>query len=116
MARDDQPYGIISQASYAVTQAAQKVIEKVLAPYPPSPQHSIKGPQIAVVGAGITGVTAAAHCIGHGFDVQIFEAGDEKNLGGIWSVSAPFVPSPAIPSSPPPLHPHWRKPRFSLPG
>ena len=34
-----------------------------------------------------TGVSAASHCVGHGFDVTIFEAGDEKNLGGIWSVS-----------------------------
>ncbi|KJZ76490.1 hypothetical protein HIM_04219 [Hirsutella minnesotensis 3608] len=29
--------------------------------------------------------TAAAHVAGHGFDVQIFEAGGEDSLGGIWT-------------------------------
>lgn len=36
---------------------------------------------------GITGVTSAAHCVGHGFDVVIFDAGTKEQLGGIWSVS-----------------------------
>lgn len=44
--------------------------------------------RIAIIGAGLTGVSSAAHCISHGFEVQIFEArGKEKGLGGIWSVS-----------------------------
>jgi hypothetical protein len=30
-------------------------------------------------------VSAAAHIIGHGFDVAIFEQGDRKTVGGIWS-------------------------------
>ncbi|KAK5989735.1 putative monooxygenase [Cladobotryum mycophilum] len=42
-------------------------------------------PRIAVIGAGITGVSAAAHIIGHGFDVTIFESRGKANLGGIWS-------------------------------
>ncbi|EHK97331.1 putative Dimethylaniline monooxygenase [Glarea lozoyensis 74030] len=42
-------------------------------------------PKIAIIGAGLTGVSAAAHCVGHGFDVQIFEAGPKEHLGGIWS-------------------------------
>ncbi|CAI7635557.1 unnamed protein product [Penicillium pancosmium] len=42
--------------------------------------------KIAIIGAGLTGVSSAAHCIGHGFEVHIFEArGKEKGLGGIWS-------------------------------
>ncbi|KGO69358.1 Pyridine nucleotide-disulfide oxidoreductase, class-II [Penicillium italicum] len=42
--------------------------------------------RIAIIGAGLTGVSSAAHCISHGFEVQIFEArGKEKGLGGIWS-------------------------------
>lgn len=44
--------------------------------------------KIAIIGAGLTGVSSAAHCISHGFEVKIFEAGGkEKGLGGIWSVS-----------------------------
>jgi hypothetical protein len=44
--------------------------------------------KIAIIGAGLTGISSAAHCVSHGFEVKIFEArGKEKGLGGIWSVS-----------------------------
>ncbi|TFY62202.1 hypothetical protein EVG20_g6788 [Dentipellis fragilis] len=39
--------------------------------------------KIAVVGAGLTGISSAAHCIAHNFDVVIYEAGPRP--GGIWS-------------------------------
>lgn len=65
----------------------QLLLNKLLSPTPPPPGVKIQGPKIAVIGAGITGVSSASHCVGHGFDVQIFEAGPRKNLGGIWSVS-----------------------------
>ncbi|PCH34804.1 FAD/NAD(P)-binding domain-containing protein [Wolfiporia cocos MD-104 SS10] len=39
--------------------------------------------RIAVVGAGLTGVSTAAHAIAHGFDVVIFEKGSK--VGGIWA-------------------------------
>lgn len=60
---------------------------KLFSPTPPGPNTRLRRPKIAIIGAGITGVTSAAHCIGHGFDVTIFEAGDKNSLGGIWSVS-----------------------------
>ncbi|KAJ9130564.1 FAD/NAD(P)-binding domain-containing protein [Coniochaeta hoffmannii] len=66
-------------------QVLQWLTDKILSPYPPDPSKRLDRPKIAVIGAGITGVTAAAHCIGHGFDVVIFEAGSKDNLGGIWS-------------------------------
>jgi cation diffusion facilitator CzcD-associated flavoprotein CzcO len=67
-------------------QVLQWLIDKILSPNPPDPTKRLPDrPKIAIIGAGITGVTAAAHCIGHGFDVVIFEAGTEENLGGIWS-------------------------------
>ena len=44
-----------------------------------------KGLNIAVIGAGLSGVSAAAHCVGHGTNVTLFEAGSRDNLGGIWS-------------------------------
>ncbi|MCJ1298714.1 hypothetical protein MMC08_001504 [Hypocenomyce scalaris] len=63
----------------------QWLFASLLSPTPPPPNAVLRRPRIAVIGAGLTGVSAAAHCVGHGFDVTIFEAGDEKNLGGIWS-------------------------------
>ncbi|KAI1328360.1 monooxygenase [Xylariaceae sp. FL0255] len=65
-------------------QIFQWFVDKILSPKPPR-NLRLGRPKIAIIGAGITGVSSAAHCIGHGFDVTIFEAGSEKNLGGIWS-------------------------------
>lgn len=69
-------------------QVMQWIIAKLLSPSPPSSDRQLGRPKIAIIGAGITGVTAAAHCVGHGFDVVIFEGGSEDQVGGIWSVSA----------------------------
>ncbi|MCJ1453298.1 hypothetical protein MMC28_003644 [Mycoblastus sanguinarius] len=63
----------------------QWVLDKLLSPTPPPPGAQLSGPRIAIIGAGLTGVSAASHCVGHGSDVTIFEAGDENSLGGIWS-------------------------------
>jgi len=68
----------------------QWVLDKILSPTPPTPHAHLSRPRIAVIGAGLTGVSSASHCVGHGFDVTIFEAGDEKSLGGIWSVCLPY--------------------------
>lgn len=72
-------------------QIIQWIIGKLLAPNPPQPGAKLQRPRIAIIGAGLTGVSAASHCVGHGFDVQIFEAGPKSNLGGIWSVSPPIL-------------------------
>jgi hypothetical protein len=80
----------LSHPIRAVTQVGQWVIGRVLSPNPPASRSELRGPKIAIIGAGITGVTVAAHCVGHGFDVTIFEAGDENRLGGIWSVCVPI--------------------------
>ncbi|KAI9654567.1 MAG: hypothetical protein M1831_005328 [Alyxoria varia] len=63
----------------------QWVFDRLLAPTPPPPNSPLSRPRIAVIGAGLTGVSAASHCVGHGFDVRIFEAGSRRNIGGIWS-------------------------------
>lgn len=65
----------------------QWLLNILLSPNAPQPGAKLGRPKIAIIGAGLTGVSAASHCVGHGFDVQIFEAGPKKNLGGIWSVS-----------------------------
>lgn len=66
-------------------QIYQAVLSKLLSPTPPPPGKKLRRPRIAIVGAGITGVAAASHCVGHGFDVMIYEAGGKKSLGGIWA-------------------------------
>lgn len=71
-------------------QILQWLTDKLLSPKPPGQNTRQGRPKIAVIGAGITGVTAAAHCIGHGFEVVIFEAGSKDQVGGIWSVSYSF--------------------------
>jgi NADPH-dependent 2,4-dienoyl-CoA reductase/sulfur reductase-like enzyme len=65
----------------------QWLLDKLFSPSPPPPNAHLHRPKVAVIGAGLTGVSSAAHCIGHGFDVHIFEAGPREYLGGIWSVS-----------------------------
>jgi cation diffusion facilitator CzcD-associated flavoprotein CzcO len=63
----------------------QTILDLLLSPAPPPPSGQLGDRKIAIIGAGITGVSSAAHCVGHGFDVTLFEAGDRKNLGGIWA-------------------------------
>lgn len=70
-----------------VYQFGQWLTSKILAPNPVKAGEQPGRPRIAVIGAGITGVTAAAHCIGHGFDVLLFEKGGPDSVGGIWTVS-----------------------------
>ncbi|KAK4231021.1 hypothetical protein QBC38DRAFT_467632 [Podospora fimiseda] len=51
---------------------------------PPSKYDRLRALRIAIIGASITGITSAAHCIGHGFsNITIFESG--PFLGGIWT-------------------------------
>lgn len=70
-----------------IYQVIQWLITWAVAPKPPTSEGARNGHKIAIIGAGLTGVTAAAHCAGHGFDVQIFEAEGEESVGGIWTVS-----------------------------
>jgi cation diffusion facilitator CzcD-associated flavoprotein CzcO len=66
-------------------QLLQWAISKALAPNPPKSGDKLSRPRIAIIGGGLTGVTAAAHCVGHGFDVVLFESGSKEQIGGIWS-------------------------------
>ncbi|KAF2767668.1 FAD/NAD(P)-binding domain-containing protein [Teratosphaeria nubilosa] len=66
-------------------QLLQLLISHLLSPTPPPTGKTLGRPRIAVIGAGLTGVSSASHCVGHGFDVTLFEAGDRRALGGIWA-------------------------------
>ncbi|KAH9840185.1 FAD/NAD-P-binding domain-containing protein [Rhodofomes roseus] len=51
---------------------------------PPAPPENFKPRgRIAVIGAGLTGVSSAAHAIAHGFDVVIYD--QHESIGGIWA-------------------------------
>ena len=63
----------------------QYLLDRILSPTPPPPNAHLGRPKIAIIGAGLTGVSSASHCVGHGFDVHIFEAGNREALGGIWA-------------------------------
>ncbi|KAL4254145.1 hypothetical protein ABKN59_004537 [Abortiporus biennis] len=63
----------------------QRVIIFLFRPASPKRSDQPTNPKgrIAVVGAGLTGISSAAHAIAHGFDVVIFEK--DNRTGGIWS-------------------------------
>ncbi|KAI0471643.1 monooxygenase [Xylariaceae sp. FL0804] len=77
--------GVVSTVVHWGYSGYQSLLSKIFSPNPPPPHHHLDGPRIAVIGAGVTGVSSAAHCIGHGCEVTLFEAGGRENLGGIWS-------------------------------
>ncbi len=65
----------------------QTIIAWFFAPLPPARQRNHTKPlkRVAVIGTGITGISTAAHLLGHGFEVDVYEQGDESSVGGIWS-------------------------------
>ena len=83
-------YGVLQQLLTGPILFAYQLIQwflaKIFSPEAPAPGVHLSRPKIAVIGAGLTGVSAASHCVGHGFDTAIFEAGSSKAVGGIWSV------------------------------
>jgi NADPH-dependent 2,4-dienoyl-CoA reductase/sulfur reductase-like enzyme len=81
---------LVQKVFVAVYVLVQRLLALVFATGPPPPPEQnapLRRPRIAIIGSGLTGVSSAAHCVGHGFDVKIFEArSKEQGLGGIWSV------------------------------
>ncbi|THH13712.1 hypothetical protein EW146_g6535 [Bondarzewia mesenterica] len=62
----------------------QVLLIYIFKPAPPE-SNELKKPfgRIAVIGAGLTGISSAAHAIAHNFEVVIYEASDRP--GGIWA-------------------------------
>ncbi|RDA83545.1 hypothetical protein CP532_4473 [Ophiocordyceps camponoti-leonardi (nom. inval.)] len=85
MASSSKAKSAFSQPFLFLYQLLQWLLHKALSPQPPPANGTGRRPRVAVIGAGITGVTAASHICGHGFEAVIFEAGPEEQLGGIWS-------------------------------
>lgn len=78
------PHFSLSAIVSYIYQWIQIVIAYIFAPKLPERQINQKPlAHVAVIGAGITGISTASHLIGHGFEVTIFEQADQ--IGGIWS-------------------------------
>ncbi|KAL4402288.1 N,N-dimethylaniline monooxygenase [Malassezia pachydermatis] len=60
----------------------QVPISWAFSPLPP-PKHGKKFGHVAVIGAGLSGISTASQLVSHGFEVTIFEAGSKS--GGIWA-------------------------------
>lgn len=90
MAQDNMSNLLLHPFAF-IYEVIQWLLDLILSPAAPKPGAQLGRPKIAIIGAGLTGVSAASHCVGHGFDVHIFEAGPREQLGGIWSVSS-FLP------------------------
>ncbi|KAK4056269.1 hypothetical protein OIO90_002712 [Microbotryomycetes sp. JL221] len=52
-------------------------------PYRPLKDNQKPFGRIAIIGAGLTGISSAAHCVSHGFEVVIYDSDDK--IGGVWS-------------------------------
>ncbi|TRM64707.1 hypothetical protein BD626DRAFT_489667 [Schizophyllum amplum] len=81
------PYTFLQYIWHLLYIATQVAIIAFFKPPTPKSKESPKQPfgRIAVIGAGLTGVSSAAHCIAHNFEVTIFEQKPrEKGVGGIW--------------------------------
>ncbi|KAM0792812.1 hypothetical protein ACM66B_002578 [Microbotryomycetes sp. NB124-2] len=52
-------------------------------PYTPINDHTKPFGRVAIIGAGLTGISSAAHCVSHGFEVVIYDKDDK--IGGIWA-------------------------------
>ncbi|GAA5948458.1 hypothetical protein JCM3775_007606 [Rhodotorula graminis] len=76
-------YAPFAWATWALYRLYQEVIRLVFASSGPHRPPGKPYGRIAVIGAGLTGVSTAAHAIDHGFEVVIFEA--EKDVGGVWA-------------------------------
>lgn len=74
---------IITKVLVVLYSILQSIIVYIFSPAPPRYNDPLAGPRIAIIGAGLTGVSAAAHCVSHGSDVVLFESTSE--IGGIWS-------------------------------
>ncbi|KAH0605249.1 uncharacterized protein H6S33_005231 [Morchella sextelata] len=62
----------------------QHLLTTLFAPPPVrTPPPPLTGPRVAIIGAGITGISAAAHCVSHNSDVLIFDSA--PTIGGIWA-------------------------------
>ncbi|KIM26442.1 hypothetical protein M408DRAFT_330606 [Serendipita vermifera MAFF 305830] len=78
------PWDLVRWSIALIYGLIQRVIVLLYKPYPPkSPELPNPYGRIAVIGAGLTGISSAAHAIAHGFDVVIYETND--SVGGIWS-------------------------------
>ncbi|KDE08675.1 hypothetical protein MVLG_01133 [Microbotryum lychnidis-dioicae p1A1 Lamole] len=71
----------LCNVGYQIYQAGVDLL--FTAPYRPLPDGVEPFGRVAIIGAGLSGISSAAHLVAHGFDVVIYEADDK--IGGIWA-------------------------------
>ncbi|SCZ92474.1 BZ3500_MvSof-1268-A1-R1_Chr5-2g07892 [Microbotryum saponariae] len=71
----------LCNVGYQIYQAGVDLL--FTAPYRPLPDGVEPFGRVAIIGAGLSGISSAAHIVAHGFDVVIYEADDK--IGGIWA-------------------------------
>lgn len=76
------PQNVASVVLSALYLFVQTLIALVFAPAPPPAKFYARA-HVAVIGAGVTGISTAAHLRSHGIEVTLFDENDE--LGGIWA-------------------------------
>lgn len=78
------PWKMIKFISAIVYAMCQRIITLMYKPHVPKRHATVRSRgRVAVIGAGMSGISAAAHAFSHGFDVIIYEESD--HLGGIWA-------------------------------
>ncbi|EJU04623.1 FAD/NADP-binding domain-containing protein [Dacryopinax primogenitus] len=79
------PLNMINHIFKLFYMTVQLLIVSIFKPRAPKTDGPLKRPygRIAVIGAGLTGISTAAHAISHNFEVEIFEKNDA--VGGIWA-------------------------------
>ncbi|WFD04438.1 hypothetical protein MOBT1_003148 [Malassezia obtusa] len=75
-------FSIINAIALYFYEAVEVLISYFFSPLPPK-QPEDKFGHVAVIGAGISGISSASQLVSQGFQVTIFEA--ESETGGIWS-------------------------------
>ncbi|SCV72516.1 BQ2448_4053 [Microbotryum intermedium] len=73
---------------YALCNVGYQIYQAIVdllftAPYRPRPEGFEPFGRVAIIGAGLSGISSAAHLVAHGFEVVIYEADDK--IGGIWA-------------------------------
>ncbi|KAI5813697.1 hypothetical protein BZA77DRAFT_320942 [Pyronema omphalodes] len=74
---------LLSSIVFTLYTIIQRILTYIFSPKPPLSTRYSDGPKIAIIGAGLTGISAAAHCVSHDSSVTIFE--QTSSIGGIWA-------------------------------
>lgn len=76
-------FGLLNAVLLYIYECIEVLISYFFSPLPPVPRPENKFGHVAVIGAGLSGISTASQLVAQGFQVTIFEADSES--GGIWA-------------------------------